>query len=437
MRNLTLSLGGEAAIGLSARAIAIVVSISTLPLLSRMLSPLDFAALGIMTAVMQLAPLFELGIGAVGQNAIARKRAKTASTRQIVAIILKCSMLFSIPLLVLCTTVIPALLLETIGSNEIRSKLLESGYIGQVAIIVSLLTGLNGISHRLLIAKGKASISYFITALSSLTVLFVIASLHFFSAAATLLEVFLSLSLPPLLGTIAAWLVLKPVVRIDKPRMIHLTRYIRIVAYRAWPFWTLQSFGFLIYSFDLIILSNFADTESLASYSALQRILVLVIGSYGVFLVSLWPRLALLIYSRSLNSRNSVGDNSFRIAKHSAIGALAVGLLMLPLAPSIFQAVFGPAIPVPSSLAFLLAVAYCSLRIWTDTFAITLYAANDSRWMLKWAALQLLLTYVFQFALSPFLGMVGILIGLLAGTALTVAWVIPNRIRRTFNSHQM
>lgn len=195
--------------------------------------------------------------------------------------------------------------------------------------------------------------------------------------------------------------------------------------------------GFLLFStastatlsLDLLIMSRLLGAHDIATYALINRILSVLLGLHAVVLATNWAPLA------ELHARGEAADFFQRLRSVLGTGVVTTllpGLAILALADHIVPILGGAALLPLNPSVLMLAAGYLAVRVWTDTFATAQLSTGGAGAMGMIVMLQMVVSITGQWFLGQRFGPAGIFGGLLASFLLTAAWILPIRLRQSF-----
>ncbi len=175
-------------------------------------------------------------------------------------------------------------------------------------------------------------------------------------------------------------------------------------------------------SVDYLLMSQLLRAEDIAQYALLSRILNTLLGLHAVVLASAWPRLAEQHFKQDYASMRT---GVFMTLGLGFAVTVVPGALILAGHSILFRLLGGSHLPAPSLVLLVLAFAYLSIRVWTDTFATVQLSTGRASRLARLAVVQMLISIGAQIFLASRFGPAGIFAGMTASFVLTVAWALP------------
>lgn len=232
----------------------------------------------------------------------------------------------------------------------------------------------------------------------------------------------ISYTLP--IGALGVTVLLYVTVRFGRFNWDEMKRRILALRPEAQNFWIFAVLSAGVLNVDYLIMSQTVSAVEIATYTVLYRIYWVLLAVYGGLMSASWP----------LFTELGVEGAYTRIdgyVKWYILGGLSVLMLativIYFLLPFLVRILVPSLVPNVSLLTLVLFSVYIGLRIWTDTYAMVLQAIGQVGTLLRVISVQVLVSVVSQYALSYWLGLDGIILGLIASFVLTVAWYMPQK----------
>ncbi|MGW8192438.1 MATE family efflux transporter [Sphingomonas hankookensis] len=196
---------------------------------------------------------------------------------------------------------------------------------------------------------------------------------------------------------------------------------------RALRFWLFGVMAASVLQVDFIIMAKVLSASDIVIYSIATRVFGLVFFVYNALLMAMWP-----VCSEAI-ARGRWAQVHQMIRKYVVLGVAFVivcGIGIEVTKPWIV-AILAPAsrLMIPGSVVALLALYY-ALRVWTDTFSTVIQSTN--RLGVFWIALpfQAVFSVAFQWLGAQWLGLQGMILGLIICFVLTTSWILPFAVHR-------
>lgn len=203
-----------------------------------------------------------------------------------------------------------------------------------------------------------------------------------------------------------------------------LGRELSSLATRAAPFCFLAIAGAAIYNIDILILSQVVAPSEMAGYGVFQRVLGMMMALYSAVLAASWP-----VWAESL-SRGQIAGVQRSAIRYSLLGSLSIFAISSGgvLFHDEILRLFLPGTPttLPRWAPLMMGI-YLATRVWTDTFAVLLQAASDTKIFWIVVPAQGLLSTSLQVLLGREYGAIGVLLSLIIALWVTAAWALPRR----------
>lgn len=187
-------------------------------------------------------------------------------------------------------------------------------------------------------------------------------------------------------------------------------------------FFTFSLMAALVLQVDYIIMSHTLTGKDIVIYNVLSKLFGLINFLYAALLQSVWPLCAEAKYKEEKTIYNQIkikyiGFGAILVFFTASFIYLAKDIIILLLARD-------AGISFPIILIALFAI-YHMIRIWTDTYAMFLLSTGDMRPLYISVPFQALLSGVLQWYGSIWLGLPGVILGLIMSYILTVSWILP------------
>lgn len=200
---------------------------------------------------------------------------------------------------------------------------------------------------------------------------------------------------------------------------------------RSKYFWLFSVLSALVLQVDILFASQYLDANDISEYNLLKKIFEIAFFLYSSLLAALWP-----VTSEMLNQKRNF-EAIMKLLKYLVIGiglVLIVGLGLTLGGSLVFKYLAGSNVIEPRLVLIWVFVSYYVLRIWTDTFVMVLMSINKLKLLMLITPIQVFIGCVCQYFLVMRYGSVGLMIGLCVSFILTVAWVIPLKVKDLLNS---
>jgi O-antigen/teichoic acid export membrane protein len=224
----------------------------------------------------------------------------------------------------------------------------------------------------------------------------------------------------PLIATL--WRIVRTPAHSPRPCLASL----RTLAGPAGKFWTFALLSALVLNVDYVVMSQVLDAQAITEYTVLTKILGFGLTLYVAFMMALWP----VMTGLAANGEWYLIRRYLRrhlVAGMLGIGVATIGFMEFRRELGALLSFDGSVIPT-SVIAF--AGIYFLIRVWTDTFSITLQSMGDMGPLIRWVPAQALLSVACQFSLAAEFGIGGIFGGLAVSFLLTVSWALPRAVSK-------
>ncbi len=182
----------------------------------------------------------------------------------------------------------------------------------------------------------------------------------------------------------------------------------------------------LVLNVDYVILSQTVSAREVAVYAIYAKIFALVFFVYNSILQAYWPV-----------SAEAIGRGDYRALRTLIPRAMLFGVVIV-LAASLGLYLFldwiGPLLTPHAQLALPAALIapfalYWLMRVWCDTFGMIIMSAGKPLFLCVTVPVQAACNLALGIAGARYAGLTGLLLGMTASSALTVAWAAPAYVR--------
>ena len=376
----------------------------------------EYAVFATMTALITWYTLIDFGIGSSIQNFLSEARAKTGLLSEDAILIALNTLIWSLLPVVGVVTLLSGYFLPLIiGLDEPKQELATIG------IVISAgfsLTALFGIVYRVWYAWGWGQFGIIIQGAAALVALLAFLCLRVIApdSGHKVLLTTLAWVLPNSIAAFICYLW-----TLKRHLIFRMDFIVRSILYRASQFGFFSALAAGVLAIDYIVMSNTLPRSSIVEYNLLFKYFTTAFVFYSAILSLMWPRVAVRMAQKHFLSKKEeitiiMGGCGFIVASM---------LIAIPLAPSINKVfVTGSEIVLSNSSIFLFGFYFC-IRVWSDTYAMFLQAANKVKIFLYMVPIQATIGLFMQTALSKLLGLNGIILGLIISFLLTAVWVLP------------
>jgi O-antigen/teichoic acid export membrane protein len=420
-----------AATTLFSKAIVLAVQIWGTKYFIARLNLNDYSSFVLLSAIAPWMLLSDFGIGSAAQNFISEVRGRSDSGSQYIFYALTLSTLLMLMVSPFFFFLAPNITQIYLQPQDARSLANELGAF-QIATLIFLVVSLGAVTQKLWLALQKGWVGNLFPAIGSIisVILLNLSSLDAYNShlSGALIVFYAPTAIAYLFSVI---LLLTQVKSLQFTREIFLADIAQLIK-RSGSFWFFSLMAGIVLQADYIVLSQKFQAQDVLVYSIHQRIFSIIFFIYVAVLQALWPTCAEMRIA-----------GRWQELKHTASAHILFGILGVLLYTAtiyIFRnhvMEFFSNTVVPS---FILIVAFGVLnviRVWTDTFAMLLQSMNILKPLWIIVPLQAVLTLAFQFLFSDYFGLVGIVMGLIAGYILTAALFCPLIFFRKIRQEQV
>ncbi len=410
----------------ASRIVTALVQLASVRILTNSLGLEKFAVITLLTGLSAWFTLTNCGAGLSLQNYISESRAKNLPYDEMTfASLVFTFLLLPIAGLILyfLTPVLAPVLLQSfkcIDEPEKCRLFFASG-------LISITVGVGQILYNIWYAEQKGYFSNIFPAIGSLTGFLGLVLVSHSSAENKTFLSLVSFTLPsaliPLIG-----LGLKIKLQ-GKSSAEKVFATMLMILKRGFKFWLFALMSIGVLQVDYIVISQLLGSHELVVYSLSTRIFGVLAFMYTAVLLSLWPILAELIVKADWE-----GIKRY-LKRYIVLGVVFIFLgtvMLIPIMPY-FVSMLSPREYVRIPVAFIILLGcYQMIRVWTDTFGVLLQSMSDLKPFWTFVPIQALLSAGLQCILSPYLGINGIVIGLICSFLFTVSWGLPMFARKYY-----
>lgn len=409
-----------------ARAISIAVQLITIPLITSLLSLHQFAAYAIMISLMSWYALLDFGFGNASQNIVTEKYVKNEDFSDYISTVFFLSILLVICVLIMLfplAFVIKNILFHNFSDlNNIFLCIYMSG-------VFFTINALGVLSQKILYALRKGVLANFILIINSILTLLLFLSLNFFNyhGSYLLFACVFAYAFPLALtgGSVIFYIAWK-YDGIKIPKMEDMFSFWK----SAKKFSIFALMAVLVLNVDYIVMSQTLTSDQVAIYNILFRIFSVFIMLYSSIMSASW---SLFVEMRVKKEYQKIKKNIIIYISSGIITVFCVGITLVFFIDEIIK-ILMPKFNIHISIASLvLFVCYVCLRVWTDTFTMVLQSFGKVDVFIKIVPIQAAVSITFQYYLSSFYGVNGIIAGLIISFLTTVVWYLPLVLSRYLN----
>ncbi len=199
---------------------------------------------------------------------------------------------------------------------------------------------------------------------------------------------------------------------------------------RGLGFFLMNLMQVFIVNIDYIILAAFATTEDIIIYGVVSRIFGFLAFFYTSIYTELWPRFSELFIKKEWQPVRKLLFLTYAFSALMIFSFLMVALFCLDAIINFI--VPGHNIEV-SWVLIILFSAYHLVIAWVHGFGIVLQSMSDAKTFLIWMPVQAVINFILQLLLVPTWGIAGVVSGMMLSFILTLAWVLPLRVKKVFH----
>lgn len=383
----------------------------------------DYAVFAILAGLAGWFTLADFGVAAGLQNTIAGLRARNINydaylraTAALVMVLLATTVVLSTAL---ALSLGPWLLRKVSGDSESS----QTAYVFVASVLLGM-TAIGSVAFKLWFAEGKGYLANLAQAAGAGLSIVGLLTVTQFETDHGLLLCLTVYFVPNCLIALCA-LGFK-VLRRGKRLLQADWQALKEIRRRSVKFWLVAFSAIAVIQIDYVIMSQLLGSQDIAVYSIVSKLFLFAFYLYSSMLASAWP---------SFSANFAIGDMNgvVRLTKKILIAGIIFGILsglVMYLVGGTLVELLAPNLKliVPQGLLAAFAI-YNLVRIWTDTFATVVQAADDFGVMLLAVPVQACASAVLQWYWVPTFGVMGVVFGLVCSFVLTVSWMLPLRLR--------
>jgi O-antigen/teichoic acid export membrane protein len=188
--------------------------------------------------------------------------------------------------------------------------------------------------------------------------------------------------------------------------------------------------GFLLFSVlsagtlavDYLVMSQMLPAEDIATYNLMSKVFGVILSIHAVLLANAWSQMGDHLHAGSfIEARQRMRW----LITLGLAGGVVAGVVTISSMNWIMPLLAGDKIIEVSTSLMIIWAIYILIRIWSDSYAMGLMSFNKMSVMNKYIPFQALTNVMAQCALGYWLGLPGILLGLITSYLATAAWVLP------------
>jgi O-antigen/teichoic acid export membrane protein len=397
------------ALGWLARIIGVAVSLALVRVALTLLGEGHFAAYQILNAALAWLSLSSLGLGPTLKNLVSAFSARGESDerlRETTGTILRMLFLLCVPLLVIFTPGVSALLLRKLDHDALWASraLLVGG-------ILTLIAALGQVGMEVLYAELRAQWVYVLSMVGSVLTLLLmtrLGALHLPPTETLFWAVGATAGPPALCGVVALRMTRLLRLRFTAPDRATLRQVGRL----ALQFWVFAGLSNLILMVDYLVMSQILAAREIVMYSIMMRIATVGLAFLSTVIAVLWPD-----WARHWELRQwEVLRRRVRSVALVGVGVCAAGAAVAVVASRfVVRLWLGETSLLPPTMLVLEFVAYLAVRFWTDVHSAALMSGNRVSASTTFAVWQALITAPLEYVLGRMWGAEGVILGLLTG----------------------
>lgn len=406
------------------RIVIALVQLASVRILISELGLDQYAVFALLTGLTGWYVLSDFGVGISVQNYISESRAKGGSDAEYMAIAGILAIFFLLLTSGFVYVISPyagPFFLRQFGfmSDQEKTKLFFS--VGLLLVA----GGVGGVAYKIWYAEQKGYWSNIVPALASVIGFAGIVLIKDYITANRLYLSLVVFILPTAILPLIA-LAYQVTGSVKKASKLNRSSFIHVLR-RAMHFWGFAVMAAGVLQIDYVVMSQFLKAYDIAVYNISTKIFGFAFYFYGAVLGALWP-----VFAEELANRKWQAVR-LDMQKYLAwgLGFMALSTVMLLWLMPVAVHLLAPTkqLVVPFMFTLLLG-SYYMVRIWTDTFAMVLQSMSDLKPFWIYVPVQMILSIVLQWMLTPIWGIYGIVLGLLGSFLFTVSWALPWAVRQ-------
>lgn len=187
---------------------------------------------------------------------------------------------------------------------------------------------------------------------------------------------------------------------------------------RGLKFWIFAVMAAIVLQIDYIVMAKFLKTKEIVEYNIASKVFMFGFFIYNSVLFSLWP-----VFAEKIAS----GDMEYvklKINKYIIYGIIYMVFFVFCFLvfKNMIIKILAPNTNIEISFKFIILLGfYYFIRIWTDMYSMVLQSANILKPFYMLVPFQALISVLFQVLLSQYIGIYGIVLGLIISFVLTVS----------------
>jgi O-antigen/teichoic acid export membrane protein len=415
----------SAAIGWLSRLVSAGSQIVTIPIIFHYLGVHDYAVFVIIAGLIAWFNLSDFGIGYALQNKLSEQRALQKEYKTLLAKANHLIFWLFIVEVISFSALSPWLQKKLFVSVSSNLPWPVFAATGSLYLALSMF----GIAYKVLFAEQKAYIAYLYQLFGVLASILLSVLFSRYVPEHRLAVITVGWVLPQALAALIAFIQVFPFRRSS----LDLPFYFALIA-SAWRFSAFSFFSALVLAVDYIIASRVLSAIDIIIYNSISRVFNVIYFGYSALLAVIWPVMAeALVKAES----TLVHEANRLLLRNIAIGVVCIMLftgLLAYFREYVAHFIGSSEINIHILVVVLFGIYY-SLRVWTDTYAMALQAANRMKVFLYAVPVQAALSIVLLYFLGKMYGLAGMMVGMVLCFALTVSWLLP--MVHSFNVKQV
>ncbi len=403
--------------GWGSRIIMAAIQIVAIPILLTNLGIKDYAIFSVLTGLNAWFALSCFGIGPSLQNRISSLKVQKKDYHSYLTSITLLLLLFGIIQIVIFSFFSPFLQGLLLRQFNYRGSSFTLFIIGSIYIFNSIFE----ISNKIFFAEQRGYWVYLYNTLGrifSLVSVIVVCSANIQSN--KLLIFIIAWAFPPMLFSLIGYLHAVPLSNWIKHANISTFKEL---LFKSKDFATITIAGTVIVSMDYIVISQVLTPSDIVTYNIVNKVFLLIGLGYSVILSTIWP---LLSEKFQLGNIKSAHKLIFKNISYGSLLVMAIVLIFIFFRGVVIEyfKIQGDTLNIPYTIILLFGIYYL-IKVWTDTFSITLQSRNQTKILMYVLPLQACFNIVFMFTLGHYFKLNGILFSLILCNLLTSAYILP------------
>jgi O-antigen/teichoic acid export membrane protein len=173
---------------------------------------------------------------------------------------------------------------------------------------------------------------------------------------------------------------------------------------------------------DYFVMSKILQANDIVQYNLSSRIFLTILIINSILLATKWPEMSELMHSGKLKEARSTIQ---QILKQGLVFGLLSGCAIVLSMNWIISIISGGKVASITLLTSISWLLYILIRIWSDTFAMSLLCIGKTWIFNRYIPIQALISITGQYYLGEKFGLSGIILGLIISFLATAAWILP------------